>query len=79
MHFTLKISTDLFGSLEITLSAQLSFENLRIRDQGRAEQRSTVHQHIEHKFTMTRCTPGFFCGEQGLLEPASNITELFFL
>jgi hypothetical protein len=30
--FALKMSADLFGSLEITLSAQLSFENLsRIR------------------------------------------------
>ncbi len=28
LHFTLKISADLFGSLEIKLSAQLSFENL---------------------------------------------------
>jgi hypothetical protein len=27
LHFTLKISTDLFGSLEIKLSAQPSFEN----------------------------------------------------
>jgi hypothetical protein len=28
LHFTLKISADLFGSLEIKLSAQPSFENL---------------------------------------------------
>ncbi len=28
LHFTLKISEDLFGSLEIKLSAQPSFENL---------------------------------------------------
>jgi hypothetical protein len=28
LHFKLKISADFFGSLEITLSAQLSFENL---------------------------------------------------
>jgi hypothetical protein len=27
-HFTLKISADIFGSLDIKLSAQLSFENL---------------------------------------------------
>jgi hypothetical protein len=29
LHFTLKISADLFGSLEIKLSAQPSFENLK--------------------------------------------------
>jgi hypothetical protein len=29
LHFTLKISADLFGSLEIKLSAQPSFENLQ--------------------------------------------------
>jgi hypothetical protein len=29
LHFTLKISADLFGSLELTLSAQPSFENLK--------------------------------------------------
>jgi hypothetical protein len=28
LHFTLNISADLFDSLELTLSAQLSFENL---------------------------------------------------
>jgi hypothetical protein len=28
LHFTLKISADLFDSLELTLSAQLAFENL---------------------------------------------------
>jgi hypothetical protein len=28
LHFTLKISADLFGSLEITISAKPSFENL---------------------------------------------------
>jgi hypothetical protein len=34
LHFTLKISADLFGSLESKLSAQPSFENfLRIRAQ----------------------------------------------
>jgi hypothetical protein len=29
LHFTLKISADLFGSLEIKLSAQPSFENFK--------------------------------------------------